>query len=53
MKLSVVLRIDVRDQAEGQRFFRVIKDQYADNPEISVTGNIITDADEVEPADPG
>ena len=53
MMLSVILSINVRDQVEGQRFFRVIKDQYADNPDIRVSGNIITDADEVEPSDPG
>ena len=53
MKLTIAIRIEVRDRDEGRRFFRVVKEQHANNPDVVVTGSISSDADEVEPADPG
>lgn len=40
IQLIVVLRKTVADEAEAQALYQIVKDRFADNPSISVTGKI-------------
>ena len=53
MRLTIAIRVDVRDRNEGRRFFRVIKDQFENSPNVEVSGSITEDADEAETSNPG
>ncbi|KKM66001.1 hypothetical protein LCGC14_1485580 [marine sediment metagenome] len=53
MKLTISIDVEVRDEDEGRRFFRVLKERFADSPDVQVFGSIISDANEIDPAVPG
>lgn len=40
MFCAIVLRKEVPDAEEGRRLYDLVKERFADRPDVSVTGNV-------------
>lgn len=48
MELIIVLRKEVESEAQGQALYDIVKQQYAENPEINVSGSVSNQLIETE-----
>ena len=48
MKLTIVLRKDVADEAEGQAVFDIVKTRLADRPDVEISGSTSSQCEDPE-----